>query len=95
MAKKNEEAMVRLRIVNNDGGITVFSEPVERRLDLYWKIDALLASITMGRIHFMSVLNDLQSDDNGKTVFENKSDISLCIVNLVLLPYGLEVKEDD
>lgn len=95
MAKKNEEPMVRLRIVNNDGGITVFSEPIGSRLDLYWKIDALLAAITMGRFCFMSVLNNLQLDDNGETVFENKSDISLCIVNLVLLPYSLEVKEDD
>ena len=95
MAKKNDEAMVRLRIVDNDGGITVFSEPIEQRLELYRKIDALLATITMGRIRFMNVLNDIQSDDNGKIVFENKTDISLCIVNLVLLPYGLEVREDD
>lgn len=92
---KNKETMVRLRVVNNDGGITVFSEPTEQRLDLYWKIDTLLTAITHSAVHFMGVLNDLQSDDDGKTVFEHKTDIPLRIVNLVLLPYGLEVKEDD
>lgn len=94
MAKKNEEPMVRLRIVN-DGGITVFSEPIGSRLDLYWKIDTLLAAITHSAVHFMSVLNDLQLNDDGKIVFEHKTDIPLRIVNLVLQPYGLEVKEDD
>lgn len=94
MAKKNEEPMVRLRIVNNDGGITVFSEPIGSRLDLYWKIDALLAAITHGAVHFMNELNDLQSNDDGETVFALKGDIPLRIVNLVLQPYGLEVRED-
>ena len=87
--------MVRLMAGTDDERITVFAEPIEKRLDLYWHIDTLLKSVTKHRFQFMDQLNDMQSDDYGKTVFENKTYIPLKIVNLLLEPYGLTVEEDD
>ena len=94
-AKKDNEPMVRLLAGTDDARITVFAEPLEKRLDLYWQIDTLLKGVTQCRFQFISVLNDMQEDDYGTTVFKNKTDIPLKIVNLLLEPYGLTIREDD
>ena len=88
--------------VDGDGELTLFWLPIgERnpllsssRMELYQLVDRMLACVTNRKFSFLSELNDLQSNDDGETVFENKSDIPLRIVNLVLAPYNIVIEED-
>ena len=68
--------------------------PLGQRYDAYSWLDRLLGCTTGRRFSLLSELNDLQSNDDGETVFANKSDIPLRIVNLVLAPYGITVTEE-
>ena len=79
---------------DEDGYMTLFTCAADARMELYRKVDRLLACVTDKSFQFLSELNDLQSDDYGKTVFENKSDIPLRIVNLVLAPYNIIIEEE-
>lgn len=81
---------------DEDGHMTLFTCAADARMELYRKVDRLLVCVTGKSFQFLSELNDLQSDDDddGKTVFESKSDIPLRIVNLVLAPYNIVIEED-
>lgn len=76
-----------------DEPITLFELPADRRFDLFQLLDRMMSCVTQGRFLFISELNRLQSDDHGNTVFANKSDIPLRIVNLLLVPYCIKVEE--
>ena len=78
-------------LVEGSDPMTVMEMPDSERFDLFVRLDHVLYAATQGRFGFISELNDLQSDDDGNTVFANKRDIPLRIVNLVLRPYGFRV----
>lgn len=58
-------------------------------------LDIVLYAVTRGRFSLMSELNEIQSECNDDEMerFPNKFTIPLMIVNLVLQPYGLWIKE--
>lgn len=89
--------MIEARCIDNDGYMRLFGVPMtfagDYRMEIYRMVDRLLSCVTNNRFQFLSELNDLQSDDSGETVFENKSDIPLRIVNLVLAPYNIVIEE--
>lgn len=85
--------LIRAKCVYDGDGMELFSEGAERRMELYRKIDILLACVTNGAFRFMNELNALQSNDVGCTVFALKTDIPLKVVNLVLAPYNIVVEE--
>lgn len=87
------ELVVRAKCMDRDGWMVVFEERIGNRFDLYRKIDRLLACVTGGKFQFMNELNSVQSDDHGETVFANKADIPLRIVNLILARYNFMVEE--
>lgn len=87
------ELVVRAKCMDRDGWMVVFEEHIGNRFDLYRKIDRLLACVTSGKFQFMNELNSVQSDDHGETVFANKADIPLRIVNLILARYNFMVEE--
>ena len=91
---KEKEVLVRVFCEDGDGRMQLNAWPFDHRYDAYAWIDRLLGCITGRKFSFLSELNDLQSNDNGETVFANKSDIPLRIVNLVLAPYHIIVTED-
>lgn len=73
--------------------VTLLELPADLRFDLFQLLDRMMSCVTQGRFRFLSELNGLQSDDRGNTVFANKSDIPLRIVNLLLEPYCIKVEE--
>lgn len=77
----------------SDVPVTLFEMPADHRFDLFHLLDRMMSCVTQGRFRFIIELNALQSDDHGNTVFANKSDIPLRIVNLLLEPYCIKVKE--
>lgn len=91
---KEKELLVRVFCEDGDGQMQLNAWPIDRRYDAYLWIDRLLGCITSKTFSFLSELNDLQSNDDGETVFANKSDIPLRIVNLVLAPYNITVTEE-
>lgn len=97
MGSESEKKEVRVvctdRYQGSNEPITLFELPVNRRFDLFQLLDRMMSCVTQGRFRFISELNDLQSDDRGNTVFANKADIPLRIVNLLLAPYCIEVEE--
>lgn len=101
-AKPNKNPHIKAVCVDGDGELTLFRLPLvtpktelsNLRMELYRLVDRMLACITNQKFSFLSELNNLQSDDDGETVFEYKSDIPLRIVNFVLVPYNIVIKED-
>ena len=101
-AKTDKNPHIKAVCVDGDGELTLFWLPIgERnpplsspRMELYRLVDRMLACVTNQKFSFLSELNDLQSNDDGETVFENKSDIPLRVVNLVLAPYNIVIEED-
>lgn len=93
MAKEKEQ-LVRVFCEDEDGRMQLNTWPLGQRYDVYSWLDRLLSCTTGRKFSFLSELNDLQSNDDGETVFANKSDIPLRIVNLVLAPYGITVTEE-
>lgn len=91
---KEKEPLVRVFCEDADGRMQLNTWPLGRRYDAYSWIDRLLGCTTGRRFSLLSELNDLQSNDDGETVFANKSDIPLRIVNLVLAPYNITVQEE-
>lgn len=93
-----KDPVVKAKCIDDDGCMELFSVPIvfsgNCRMEIYRMVDRLLSCVTNKAFQFLSELNDLQSDDDGKTVFENKSDIPLRIVNLVLAPYNIVIEED-
>ena len=94
MAESTKPSLVRAKCTDSDGEFTLFAKASADRMDLYRAVDRMLCCVTGNRFHFLSELNDLQSDDDGETVFEHKTDIPLRIVNLVLAPYNMLIEED-
>ena len=90
---KPVELVVCAKCMDRDGWMVVFEERIGNRFDLYRKMDRLLACVTGGKFQFMNELNSVQSDDHGETVFANKADIPLRIVNLILAKYNFMVEE--
>ena len=90
--------MITAKCIDDDGYINLFNVPIDFsgncRMEIYRMVDRLLSCITNKAFQFLSELNDLQSDDTGKTVFKNKSDIPLRIVNLILAPYNVVIEEN-
>lgn len=94
-AKTDKPPHIKAVCVDGDGGLTLFRLPLPTpRMELYRLVDRMLACVTNRKFSFLSELNDLQSNDDGETVFENKSDIPLRIVNLVLAPYNIIIEEE-
>ncbi len=101
-AKPDKNPHVKAVCADGDGELTLFWLPLvapktelsNPRMELYRLVDRMLACVTNRKFSFLSELNDLQSNDDGETVFENKSDIPLRIVNLVLAPYNIVIEED-
>lgn len=91
---KEKEMLVRVFCEDDDGRMQLSTWPFGRRYDAYVWIDRLLGCTTGRKFNLLSELNDLQSNDDGETVFANKSDIPLRIVNLVLAPYNIVIEED-
>ena len=91
---KEKEMLVRVFCEDGDGRMQLNTWPLGQRYDAYSWIDRLLGCITGRKFSLLSELNDLQSNDDGETVFANKSDIPLRIVNLVLAPYSITVAEE-
>lgn len=91
---KEKEMRVRVFCEDGDGQMQLSTWPLGRRYDAYSWIDRLLGCTTGRRFSLLSELNDLQSNDDGETVFANKSDIPLKVVNLVLAPYNITVREE-
>lgn len=91
---KVKESFVRVFCEDSDGKMLLHTWPPGQRYDAYTWIDRLLGCATRWKFQFLSELNAIQSNDNGETVFANKSDIPLRIVNLVLAPYNIKVRED-
>ena len=91
---KEKETLVRVFCEDGDGRMQLNTWPLGQRYDAYSWIDRVLWCTTGRKISFLSELNELQSNDNGETVFANKSDIPLRIVNLVLAPYNITVREE-
>lgn len=81
------------RCQDADKPVTLFELPADCRFDLFQLLDQMMSCVTQGRFSFMNGLNSVQSDDRGNTVFANKSDIPLQIVNLLLAPYSIMVEE--
>ena len=96
MAEPDKVLRGLITVKCDDGGVdmTLFKDAIGRRMAVYHKVDQLLRCVTNGRFQFMSELNELQTDDDGKIVFENKTDIPLRIVNLLLAPYNMVIEED-
>lgn len=90
---KEKEMLVRVFCGDGDERMQLNTWPIGRRYDAYSWIDRLLSCTTEKKFSFLSELNGLQANDDGETVFANKSDIPLRIVNLVLAPYNITVKE--
>lgn len=93
MAKEKEQ-LVRVFCEDSDGQMQLNAWPLGKRYDAYLWIDRLLGCTTGKKFSLLSELNYLQSNDDGETVFANKSDIPLRIVNLVLAPYNITVTEE-
>lgn len=91
---KEKELLVRVFCEDGDGRMQLNTWPLGQRYYAYSWIDRLLGCITGKKFSFLSELNDLQSNDDGETVFKNKSDIPLKIANLALAPYNITVKEE-
>lgn len=91
---KEKELLVRVFCEDDNGRMQLHTWPLGQRYDAYYWIDRLLGCTTGRKVSLLSELNDLQSNDNGETVFANKSDIPLRIVNLVLAPYNITVTEE-
>ena len=102
-AKPSKNPHIKAVCVDGDGELTLFWLPLvtpktelsNPRMEMYRLVNRMLACVTNRKFFFLSALNDLQSNDDGKTVFENKSDIPLRIVNLVLAPYNIVIEEED
>lgn len=93
MDKAKAGKRVHALCLAGDCALTMFDRPADERFDLLVDLGRVLEAATQGKFSLMSELNDLQSDDSGDTLFANKSDIPLRIVNLVLKPYNFVVKE--
>lgn len=91
---KEKETLVRVFCEDGDGRMQLHTWPPGQRYDAYSWLDRLLGCTTGRKFSLLSELNDLQSNDDGETVFANKSDIPLRIVNLVLAPYNITVTEE-
>ena len=91
---KEKEVLVRVFCGDGDGRMQLNTWPLGQRYNAYSWIDRLLGCTTGRKFSLLSELNDIQSNDDGKTVFANKSDIPLKIVNLVLAPYSITVTEE-
>jgi len=91
---KEKEMLVRVFCEDGGGRMQLNTWPLGQRYDAYSWIDRLLGCTTGRKFSLLSELNDLQSNDDGETVFANKSDIPLRIVNLVLAPYNITVTEE-
>lgn len=89
-----KEKFVRVFCEDHDGRMLLRTWPLGQRYDAYSWIDRLIGCLTRRGFSLLSELNDIQSNDNGETVFANKSDIPLRIVNLVLAPYNIIVTEE-
>ena len=89
-----KELLVRVFCEDSDGRMQLTTWPLGQRYDAYSWLDRLLGCTTGRKFSLLSELNDLQSNDDGETVFANKSDIPLRIVNLVLAPYNITVTEE-
>lgn len=85
-----------IRVFCEDGGdrLQLHTWPLGHRYNAFTWVDRVLGCVTGGRFSLLSELNGLQSNDDGETVFANKSDIPLRIVNLVLAPYNLIMTEE-
>ena len=91
---KEKETLVRVFCEDGAGRMQLGTWPLGQRYDAYTWIDRLLGCTTGRKFSLLSELNALQSNDDGETVFANKSDIPLRIVNLVLAPYNITVREE-
>lgn len=91
--KKKVRAVCVDRYQGADEPTTLFELPADYRFDLFQLLDRMMSCVTQGRFRFISELNALQSDECGNTIFANKSDIPLRIVNLLLVPYCIKVEE--
>ena len=85
---------MRVFCEDGDGRMQLKTWPLGQRSGAYSWIDRLLGCTTGRKFSLLSELNDLQYNDDGETVFANKSDIPLRIVNLVLAPYNITVAEE-
>ena len=89
-----EDELIRAFCEDDDGRMQLHTWPLGQRYDAFAWVDRVLGCVTGGRFSLLSELNDLQSDDDGKTVFAKKSDIPLRIVNLLLAPYNMTITEE-
>lgn len=85
--------MIRINCVL-DGERTPLATFVDEANAIDWLDNVIVA--TTGE-SLMSRLNKIQLEcrnENGETLFPDKSKMPLCIVNLVLKEFNLEIKED-
>lgn len=92
--EKEKEQFVRVFCEDGGGRMQLRTWLPGQRYDAYSWLDRLLSCTTRGKFSLLSELNALQFNDDGETVFANKSDIPLRIVNLVLAPYNITVTEE-
>lgn len=82
----------RVLTYNQRGDLFVLHTADNQENAMCW-LDLVLEKTTKGKYGFWSELNDLQHDcineKTGKTIFPDKTEIPLAIVNLVLKEYGI------
>lgn len=77
-----------------EDGTTVFDQQTAKAKALYWLDDMLDA---VKGFSLFSALNDIQAEcnlDKDPEPFPSKTEMPLCILNLVLKEHGLELEED-
>ena len=84
---------LRYRIKGTEVDGRSFYETTSQEAAQHW-LDALLEHTA--DFSLLSALNDMQSEcrfENGETMFPNKSEIPLYLVNLVLQRFNLKIEE--
>ena len=84
----------RRTLATFEDGNTVFDQQKAKSKALYWLEDMLYAVKGFG---LFSALNRIQAEcnlDKEHPPFPDKTEMPLCILNLVLKEHGLELEED-
>lgn len=84
----------RRTLAKFEDGNTVFDQQKAKSKALYWLDDMLDA---VKGFSLFAALNDIQAEcnlDKEHPLFPNKTEMPLCILNLVLKEHGLELEED-
>lgn len=77
-----------------EDGDTIFDQQTAKSKALYW-LDDLLDAVK--RFSLFTALNDIQAEcnlDKDPEPFPAKTEMPLCILNLVLKEHGLRLEED-